>query len=230
MKELLLVMVVVLGLIAIISRRHLDNSLEPDDDTNIQVTQDLTNPNQKSPDSLSYAITKLAVPPPSNTIVPALSRPNLFGGSGQAPTAASVASYVKQMQENPDQALFILEKGLSETDQPDALEQRLSLLQAASQGISGDEGQLKELALKEATSTVVRQSNDGASDAQNIETKRRIVGAAYKIYLNVAKEPELILSDTQRILDFQQDQATRDLIKYNCLSRFPELRERLMTK
>jgi hypothetical protein len=232
-KVLLFVLAVAFGLLALASRHHLDRELDPDDEGDAaRVEKTLRSANGQK--SLSDAFSRIQNPGASRPGVPA---PAVMNQPGAVPAPAGagdgisgeVAAFVKQMQENPEQAYSVLQRGLDATTGPDAAPYRLTLLQSAL-GIAGDENTIKDIALREMTQTIIEPAGPSADPSQvaTVETKRMIVSTSFKLYLNASHDPETAYSDTQRVLSYQRDQSTKELLIYDCLSRFPELRERLI--
>jgi hypothetical protein len=235
-KTLLFILAVAFGLLALATRKHLNRELDPDDDRP-QVEESIRTSetaNQNLNDALNR-ITGAQRPqvfqrPAINGARPPAVPPTAANPRPAPPTALSgeVAGLVKQMSENPAEAASILERGLSMTTTPESQQLRLSLFEAAL-NIPANEA-LKDPALRELTSTVV-DPQEGPVDPDSLqatETKRQIVSSAYKLFLNTTKDAESAYAETTRVLDYQRDQATKDLLIYDCLTRYPELRARML--
>ena len=240
MKAFLFILAVSVGLAALAYRRQVHRSLDTDDDDSTPVYDTIRN-SQTAANNLSDAIQRISNNrnAPGRPPVPAL--PPAGPGSAQAPPAetssdqqvsAQIDHLIMQMQATPDQAYSFLETGLAATINSEYAPPRLRLLQAAL-GIPGNERAFKDISMRELTAYVVeRQSDTPITDptqVQNLEARRTVVSTTYKLYLSTNKDSESVYSDTQRVLSYQPDQSTRELIIFDCLSRFPELRSRFLT-
>jgi hypothetical protein len=231
-EKLLFILAVVFLTMAMVSRSKLHKNID-DTSEDMVVEQNL---HEYNPNSLTYAMSRVT----TNTTGPARAVPSAGARAGepaQAPQseterlAAEVSGYVAQIQAADEHSLQALENGLAATTAPDSQPLRLALLQAALNIGNSDPDRLKDLAMREMTGTVVEPIGDSTSvspeDLARVETSRMMVSTSYKVYLNASRDPDSVLQDTLQVLNFQRDQVTRDLIIYDCIARYPDLRTKL---
>jgi LysM repeat protein len=228
MKVLLFILAVGLGLATLAARRNLSRSLQTDEDDSPKFAESIRT-SQTAVQNLNDAISRISKS--GNIPAQQLAAPAQVANPLEQITA-QVDKLLGIMQSDPDQAYSALEQGLSLTVDPQYAAMRLRLLQTAL-GVPGNESTIKDISMRELTSYIVEPQGDAPltdpMQIQSLETRRTIVSTTYKLYLNASKDPEATYADTERVLSYQRDPSTKELIIFDCLSHFPELRSRFLT-
>jgi hypothetical protein len=225
MEKVLLVLAVAFAVIAITSRHKLHH-MEPPEDSPEAVDSALK-ADEHRPESLAYALNKMtntqARPPQPLPPMPAKS-----GAPSKEELVKAVQKEIETIQLSTPDSPAAFEKALNLTSAPENLALRLTVYQAAL-NMQFDSIQSRNLALREVTGTQVALQNDNATpdETSQHELQRNVVTTAYKVYVMTSSDPELVYNDTAQALSFQSDPWVRRQIIFECVSRFPQLRERI---